>query len=53
VSLAARGARQMGETEDLIDDPALRRRLRRQAFGVVVRGTLIGAVMTAGVVVWP
>jgi hypothetical protein len=47
--LAARGARDLDEGEEAIGDAALRWQIRRQALGVILRGSLIGLAMTVPV----
>jgi len=47
--LAARGARNLDMGEEDVTDPTLLRQIRRQALGVVVRGSLIGLALTVPV----
>ncbi len=51
--LAARGARNMDQGEEPIRDPALLRRLRRQARRVNLESLLIGLALTALVLALP
>jgi hypothetical protein len=51
--LAARGARNLDEGEEPIEEAALLRQTRRQALGVILRGSLIGAAMTGPLLLLP
>jgi hypothetical protein len=47
VVLAARGARDMDEGTEAVRDRDERRRLRQQAYGVIVESTIVAALLTA------
>jgi hypothetical protein len=51
--LAARGARDLDDGEQRVEDSTELRQIRRQALGVVLRGSLIGAALTAVVLLLP
>jgi len=51
VTLAARGARDLDEGEALVEDPAERWQIRKQALGVMARGVLIGAGLMVPVLI--
>lgn len=53
MNLSARGSRQLGETVELIEDPAVLAQVRRQALKVNLKSAAAGLVLTAIVMLIP